>query len=272
MEGPAVLLVLTPLAPEGTLFRRNWLKLLSLRLRLVWAWGRFDGYDLDIGLDSGFHAVTVDHLTGDLHALVLEIVKLLGLAGVADFDRADGLPVNDSFESTCTVQPVDSAPIAIARWSVPTSVTFCGSLSSACKQTQPSVRSNTILTRAMRIADLLFSPKKILYYAPRIENGSQYMALPQARRRSHLFPVTPDRIGKRAISRDIPHGKPRPRPPGCIDQPRVLVIVECRRRLQVDDLPVGVHAVAPHHLAILKGNVADILALTRMLQIALRGH
>src|SRR5580698_3900755 len=67
------------------------------RLGLVPARVRFDGRDLDIRLDSGFHAVSVDDLTGDLHALVLEIFKLLGLTDITYFNRADGFPVDDGF-------------------------------------------------------------------------------------------------------------------------------------------------------------------------------
>jgi hypothetical protein len=51
---------------------------------------------------------------------------------------------------------VDSAPTAIARWSVPTTVIFCGSPWSAPKQTQHNARIKPILTVATRMADLLF--------------------------------------------------------------------------------------------------------------------
>src|ERR1700685_737212 len=75
---------------------RFWLQAHSV-LASVWAWGCFYGCDLDIGLTPGFHAVPVDHLTGDLHALVLEILKLLGLMGIIYFNRADGFAVDDGF-------------------------------------------------------------------------------------------------------------------------------------------------------------------------------
>ena len=60
-------------------------------------WGCFDGRDLDIRLDSGFHAMTVDNLTGDLHALVVELLKLLGLMGITYLNGADGFSVEDGF-------------------------------------------------------------------------------------------------------------------------------------------------------------------------------
>src|ERR1700677_119709 len=177
-----------------------------------------------------------------------------------------GLPSMMVSESTCTVHPVDSAPIAIARWSVPTRVTFCGSLSSACKQTQHSVRIKPILARAMRIPNLLFSPIEDFIE----KNGLPWEAALSAQ---PLFPVTPNRIRKRAISRHVPHRKPRPRPAvERVHKPRVLVIVECRRRLQINQVPVGVYTVAPHHLSDPQGKCRGNSGLDADAPITLRGH
>src|ERR1700744_4472713 len=82
----------------------------------------------------------------------------------------------------------------------------------------------------------------------------------------------PDRIGEGAVSCHVPDRKPSPGPAWGLDQPGVLVIVKGRRRLQVDDLPVGVHTVTPHHFSHSQRKCRSYSCFHTDAAVTLRGH
>src|SRR5690348_4076373 len=81
----------------------------------------------------------------------------------------------------------------------------------------------------------------------------------------------PDRIDERTVTGNIPYGKAGPGPSRHIHCPRVLMVVEGRRRLQIDEVTMSVLSVPPYDLSDTKRKSRRYLCTDPDAAIAHRG-